>query len=137
MNVSSRRSVDVLDGCAPSIQIDTAKGEVMRVQPRTNDDVNEEWISDKTRFAVDGLKRQRLALPLARGPDGMLSPISWADALTLAADKISATPKGKLAAIAGPLVEVEALVHVDVRLVARSLDRVDVARRRVDGLEQQ
>ena len=103
-------SVDVLDGCGPSIQIDTAKGEVMRVQPRTNDDINEEWISDKTRFAVDGLKRQRLDLPLARGPDGMLSPISWADALTLAADKISATPKGKLAAIAGPLVEVEALV---------------------------
>jgi len=103
-------SIDVLDGCGPAIQIDTAKGEVMRVQPRTNDDVNEEWISDKTRFAVDGLKRQRLDMPLARGPDGQLSPVSWVDALTIAAEKISATPKTKLAALAGPLVEVEALV---------------------------
>ena len=59
-------SIDVLDGCGPSIQIDTAKGEVMRVQPRTNDDVNEEWISDKTRYAIDGLKRQRLDVPLLR-----------------------------------------------------------------------
>ena len=103
-------SVDVLDGCGPAIQIDTAKGEVMRVQPRTNDDVNEEWISDKTRYAVDGLKRQRLDIPLARGADGTLSPISWVDALTLAAEKIGSTPKSKLAAVAGPLVEVEALV---------------------------
>ena len=103
-------SVDVLDGCGPSIQIDTAKGEVMRVQPRTNDAINEEWISDKTRYAVDGLKRQRLDMPLARNPDGSLSPVSWADALALAADKIASTPKGSLAAVAGPLVEVEALV---------------------------
>ena len=78
----------------------------MRVQPRTNDDVNEEWISDKTRYAVDGLKRQRLDMPLMRGADGSLSPVSWADALALAAEKMSATPKGSLAAVAGPLVEV-------------------------------
>merc|ERR1719424_1642723 len=103
-------SIDVLDGCGPSIQIDTAKGEVMRVQPRTNDDVNEEWISDKTRYAVDGLKAQRLDMPLLRGADGSLSPVSWADALGIAAEKLSATPKTAMAALAGPLVEVEALV---------------------------
>merc|ERR1719240_222379 len=91
-------SVDVLDGCAPSIQIDTAKGEVMRVQPRTNDDVNEEWISDKTRFAVDGLKRQRLDIPLARTEDGSLVPVSWQDALAIAAEKIGATPRAALGA---------------------------------------
>ena len=104
------QSIDVLDGCAPAIQIDTAKGEVMRVQPRTNDDVNEEWISDKTRYAVDGLKAQRLDMPLLRGADGSLSPVSWADALGIAAEKLSATPKTAMAALAGPLVEVEALV---------------------------
>lgn len=103
-------SIDVLDGCGPSIQIDTAKGEVMRVQPRTNDDVNEEWISDKTRFAVDGLKRQRLDIPLVRGENGSLIPVSWSDALTIAAEKIAATPKGSLCAVAGPLVEIESLV---------------------------
>ena len=103
-------SIDVLDGCGPSIQIDTAKGEVMRIQPRTNDEVNEEWISDKTRYAVDGLKRQRLDMPMARGPSGNLEPISWKAALELASSKLIATPGAKMAALAGPLVEVEALV---------------------------
>ena len=83
----------------------------MRVQPRTNDDVNEEWISDKTRYAVDGLKRQRLDMPLLRDPEsGALSPVSWHEALSIAAEKISATPGSKVAALAGPLVECEALV---------------------------
>lgn len=103
-------SIDVLDGCGPSIQIDTAKGEVMRVQPRTNDDVNEEWISDKTRYAVDGLKRQRLDMPLVRSADGSLSPLGWREALAIAADKLAATPAKQIAAVAGPLVELEALV---------------------------
>ena len=84
-------SIDVLDGCGPSIQIDTAKGEVMRIQPRTNDEVNEEWISDKTRYAVDGLKRQRLDMPMARGPSGNLEPISWKADLELASSKLIAT----------------------------------------------
>jgi len=103
-------SIDVLDGCGPSIQIDTAKGEVMRVQPRTNDDINEEWISDKTRYAVDGLKRQRLDMPLVRAADGSLSPLGWREALGLAADKLGSTPGKEIAALAGPLVELEALV---------------------------
>jgi len=103
-------SIDVLDGCGPSIQIDTAKGEVMRVQPRTNDDVNEEWISDKTRFAVDGLKRQRLDMPLARNADGSLTPVSWKEALGVAAGALSGTRGTAMAALAGPLVEAEILV---------------------------
>jgi len=103
-------SIDVLDGCGPSIQIDTAKGEVMRVQPRTNDDVNEEWISDKTRFAVDGLKRQRLDMPLARNADGSLTPVSWKEALGVAAGALSGTRGTAMAALAGPLVEAESLV---------------------------
>jgi NADH-quinone oxidoreductase subunit G len=72
--------------------------------------VNEEWISDKTRYAVDGLKRQRLDMPMARGPSGNLEPISWKAALELASSKLIATPGAKMAALAGPLVEVEALV---------------------------
>jgi len=106
------QSIDVLDGCGPAIQIDTAKGEVMRVQPRTNDDVNEEWISDKTRYAVDGLKRQRLDMPLVRAADGSLSPVGWKEALTIAADKLGSTAGKDIAALAGPLVEVEALVSL-------------------------
>jgi NADH-quinone oxidoreductase subunit G len=106
----STHSVDVLDGCMPSIKVDTRGGEVMRVQPRTNEEINEEWISDKTRYAVDGLKRQRLDVPMARNAQGVLAPVSWEDALHLAAEKLSSSPAKSLAALAGPLVEVEALV---------------------------
>jgi len=106
----STPSVDVLDGCGPSIKVDTRAGEVMRIQPRTNEDINEEWISDKTRYAVDGLKRQRLDVPLLRSADMSLAPVSWADALAVAAEKIGALPGSQIGVYAGPLVEVEALV---------------------------
>jgi NADH-quinone oxidoreductase subunit G len=105
----STPSVDVLDGCGPSIKVDTAKGEVMRVQPRLNEDVNEEWISDKTRYAVDGLKRQRLDTPLLRKGGG-LEPVTWQEALTVAADKLGSASAAEVGALAGSLVEVEALV---------------------------
>jgi len=108
----STMSIDVLDGCGPSIKVDTAKGEVMRVQPRLNEAVNEEWISDKTRYAIDGLKRQRLDVPLLRNEDGMLEPVSWRDALAVAAEAFKSVPAEEVGAIAGPLVEVEALVAV-------------------------
>jgi NADH dehydrogenase/NADH:ubiquinone oxidoreductase subunit G len=81
----------------------------MRILPRLNEAVNEEWISDKTRYAVDGLKRQRLDAPMLR-INGQLAPVSWADALTAAADALGGVPPAQVGAFAGPLVEVEALV---------------------------
>ena len=105
----STPSVDVLDGCGAHIKVDSRVGEVMRILPRLNEAVNEEWISDKTRYAVDGLKRQRLDVPLLR-IDGQLAPVSWADALTAAADAMGGVPAAQVGAFAGPLVEVEALV---------------------------
>mmetsp|Transcript_10085 Transcript_10085/g.17736 ORF Transcript_10085/g.17736 Transcript_10085/m.17736 type:complete len:537 (+) Transcript_10085:125-1735(+) len=60
-------TVDVMDGMGASVQVHTKQGEVVRVQPRENDEINEEWIHDKTRYAYDGLKRQRLTRPLVRG----------------------------------------------------------------------
>ena len=65
----------MLDGCGAHIKVDSRVGEVMRILPRLNEAVNEEWISDKTRYAVDGLKRQRLDVPLLR-IDGQLAPVS-------------------------------------------------------------
>jgi len=105
----STASVDVLDGCGPSIKVDTAKGEVMRVQPRLNEDVNEEWISDKTRYAVDGLKRQRLDTPMLR-KGGTLEPVSWPEALNVAAERLGGASAAEIGGFAGSLVEVEALV---------------------------
>ncbi|KAK9461372.1 uncharacterized protein V1516DRAFT_675775 [Lipomyces oligophaga] len=104
-------SIDVLDGLGSSIRVDSKGVEVLRVLPRLNDDVNEEWISDKTRFAVDGLKTQRLTVPLLKNND-RFEPVTWDEALSSivqAYEKLA--PKGdEFKAIAGNLVDVEALV---------------------------
>ncbi len=98
-------SVDVMDALGSNIRVDARGREVMRILPRNHDDVNEEWISDKTRHVVDGLRRQRLDRPYVR-VGGKLKPASWAEALEAAASAMKGT---KLAAIAGDLVPVEAM----------------------------
>jgi NADH dehydrogenase (ubiquinone) Fe-S protein 1 len=104
-------TVDVLDGLGSNIRVDSRGLEVMRVLPRLNDDVNEEWINDKTRFACDGLKTQRLTTPLIR-KDDKFYPASWEQALMeIASAHQSIAPKGnEFKAVAGELIEVESLV---------------------------
>jgi len=101
-------SIDVLDGIGSNIRVDVRGNEVMRVLPRQNDAINEEWINDKTRFAVDGLKYRRLDKPYIR-ENGRLVPASWQDAFTCIADKIRDTASTKVAAIAGNLADCEAM----------------------------
>ncbi|KAM0325409.1 hypothetical protein ACHAQA_007395 [Verticillium albo-atrum] len=104
-------SIDVLDGLGSNIRVDSRGLEVMRILPRLNDDVNEEWINDKTRFACDGLKTQRLTMPLVRR-DGKFEPADWEQALTeIARAYQTLQPKAnEFKAIAGELTEVESLV---------------------------
>ncbi|KAI0884788.1 NADH-ubiquinone oxidoreductase 78 kDa subunit mitochondrial precursor [Annulohypoxylon maeteangense] len=104
-------SIDVLDGLGSAIRVDSRGLEVMRVIPRLNDDVNEEWINDKTRFACDGLKTQRLTMPLVRR-EGKFEPAPWEQALTeIAAAYQQLAPTGnEFKVIAGELTEVESLV---------------------------
>ena len=104
-------SVDVLDGLGSNVRIDARGLEVMRILPRLNDDVNEEWINDKTRFACDGLKTQRLTTPLIRR-DGQFLPASWEHALTdIGTAYAKLAPKeNEFKAIAGHLMETESLV---------------------------
>jgi NADH dehydrogenase (ubiquinone) Fe-S protein 1 len=104
-------SIDVLDGLGSNIRIDSRGLEVMRILPRLNDDVNEEWINDKTRFACDGLKTQRLTIPLIRKDDKFF-PASWEQALTeIAAAYKDFAPKGnEFKVIAGELTETESMV---------------------------
>ena len=80
-------TIDVMDAVGSNIRVDARGNEVMRVLPRLNEDVNEEWISDKTRFACDGLLRQRLDRPYVRNAQGKLEEATWGDALRAVAAK--------------------------------------------------
>ncbi|WP_104491735.1 NADH-quinone oxidoreductase subunit NuoG [Paracoccus denitrificans] len=102
--LTKTESIDVMDALGSSIRIDTKGREVMRILPRNHDGVNEEWISDKTRFVWDGLRRQRLDRPYIR-ENGRLRPASWPEALEAAARAM----KGKkIAGLIGDLVPAEA-----------------------------
>src|SRR5579863_6131007 len=93
-------SIDVMDALGSAIRIDWRGPAVLRVLPRTNDDVNEEWISDKTRYAVDGLARQRLDRPLVRR-GGKLEPASWPEALDVVAAKLKGAAADRIGVVAG------------------------------------
>ena len=109
--LKNTESIDVLDGVGSNIRIDSRGTIVMRVQPRTNDDVNEEWISDKTRYAYDGLRFQRLTTPLIKEGDRFV-PANWEDALAAVAQGLASSgAKGdEIKAIAGSLADTESLV---------------------------
>ncbi len=83
------RSIDVMDAVGSAIRVDSRGREVMRILPRLNDDVNEEWISDKTRHVVDGLRTQRLDRPYIR-ENGRLRPATWHEAFAAIAAKLKA-----------------------------------------------
>ncbi len=103
--LTKTETIDVMDALGSNIRVDTKGREVMRILPRNHDGVNEEWISDKTRFVWDGLRRQRLDQPYVR-VHGKLKPASWAEAFASVAKAI----KGKkVSAIAGDLAPVEAM----------------------------
>ena len=103
--LTKTESIDVMDALGSNIRVDTKGREVMRFLPRNHDGVNEEWISDKTRFVWDGLKRQRLDTPYVR-ENGKLRKASWPEALAAAA----AAMKGKkIAGLVGDLAPVEAV----------------------------
>ena len=101
-------SIDVMDALGSNIRVDARGREVMRILPRNHDAVNEEWISDKTRHIVDGLRRQRLDRPYIR-ENGRLRPASWGEALALTGEKLKTTAPEKIAAVAGDLAPVEAM----------------------------
>ena len=100
-------SIDVMDAVGSNIRVDSRRGAVLRILPVENDAVNEEWISDKTRFVWDGLARQRLDKPYVR-ENGKLKAVSWDAALKLAAEKLSGNAD-EIAAIAGDLCDAESM----------------------------
>ena len=113
-------SVDVMDAVGSNIRVDSRGAEVMRVLPRLNEDVNEEWISDKTRFACDGLKRQRLDRPYVRR-DGRLQAATWDEAFSAIGQHLKGVQGKRIAAIAGDLADCESMMALkDLMVKLRS-----------------
>ncbi len=100
------QSIDVMDGVGSAIRVDTRGREVMRILPRVNEAVNEEWISDKTRHVVDGLRTQRLDRPYIR-ENGQLRAVAWSEAFAAIAAKTARIDGKRIGAIAGDLAAVE------------------------------
>jgi len=117
-------SVDVLDALGANIRIDTRGGQVRRVLPRLNDDLNEEWISDKTRHAIDGLRYQRLDRPYVR-KGGKLAEATWEQAFEAIAAKLKGLDGSKIAAIAGDQCDAEAMVALKDLMAALGSPNID------------
>ncbi|WP_274628566.1 NADH-quinone oxidoreductase subunit NuoG [Arvimicrobium flavum] len=116
--LSKTESIDVMDAVGSAIRVDARGREVMRILPRVNEQVNEEWISDKTRYIWDGLRSQRLDRPYVR-KNGRLTPASWAEAFAAVKDAVSRTSADKIGAIAGDLSAVEEMYAL--KLLMQSL----------------
>jgi NADH-quinone oxidoreductase subunit G len=117
-------SIDVMDAVGSNIRVDARGAEVMRILPRLNEDVNEEWISDKTRFIWDGLKTQRLDRPYIR-ENGRLREASWDEAFAAVAAKLKSCGPERIAAIAGDLCaaeEMKALKDLWAKLGSANID---------------
>ncbi len=131
-------SIDVMDAVGSNIRIDSRGESVLRVLPRLNEAVNEEWLADKSRYACDGLRNQRLDRPYIR-IDGRLEEASWEQAFAAIAAKIESIPADNIAALAGNLADTESMValkdlmtslgvpHLDCRQDGAKIDATDRA----------
>jgi NADH-quinone oxidoreductase subunit G len=117
-------SVDVLDAVGAAIRVDTRGPEVLRILPRVNDDVNEEWLGDKSRFSLDGLKRRRLDSCWVRR-DGKLQKASWEAAFTAIAAKLQGLPGARIGAVAGNLCDAESMLALKDLMAALGSANLD------------
>ena len=101
-------TIDVMDALGSNIRADAKGAEVMRILPRVNEGINEEWLSDVSRYAVYGLQRQRLDKPYVR-EDGRLRPASWEEALGVVAGKLTSASADRIGVIAGDLQDAESM----------------------------
>jgi NADH-quinone oxidoreductase subunit G len=129
--LSKTESIDVMDGLGSAIRIDARGREVVRILPRINEAINEEWISDKTRHVADGLKTQRLDRPYVR-VEGKLAPATWAQAFAAIAAKAKASSAARIGAIAGDLASVEEMFALKSLMDKLATPNVDC---RQDGMK--
>lgn len=126
-------TIDIHDGLGANIRIDSRGAEVMRILPRLNEDINEEWIDDRSRYAVDGLKKNRLDRPYVRDDKtGRLREASWDEALAVVSAKMKSTSADKMAAFAGDLADVESTLALKDLMTAAGCRNLEC---RVDGAD--
>ncbi len=117
-------TIDVHDAVGAAVRVDTRGREVMRVLPRLNEDVNEEWLGDRSRFSYDGLKRQRLDRPYVRR-DGKLTEATWDEAFAAIAERVKGLDGAKVAAIAGDLACAESMAALKDLMTALGSPNLD------------
>jgi NADH-quinone oxidoreductase subunit G len=117
-------TIDVMDAIGSNIRVDVRGREVMRILPRTHEDVNEEWISDKTRFVWDGLKTQRLDQPFVRDI-GKLRPATWAEAMARIASKMKTSSMDKVGILVGDLVSAEEAFSLKTLAMQLKINNID------------
>lgn len=117
-------SLDVSDAVGGNIRIDVRGGEVMRILPRLHEQVNEEWMHDKARFAWDGLKLQRLDRPYVR-KHGKLSPATWAEAFAVIAEKLAGVKGDRIGAVVGDLADAESIVALKDLMAALGSNNIE------------
>ncbi|KMO30385.1 NADH dehydrogenase [Methylobacterium variabile] len=122
--LNKTESVDVMDAVGSSIRVDTRGREVMQIEPRVNEAINEEWISDKTRHVVDGLRLQRLDRPYLR-ENGRLRLASWAEAFGAIAAKVKGADPKRVGAIVGDLAGVEEIFALKTLMGALKVQNLD------------
>lgn len=121
--------IDVMDAVGSNIRVDSRGNEVMRFLPRLNEAINEEWISDKTRYVFDGLNKRRLDKPYVR-KDGKLQPVSWNEAFAVIAAKLSGLSGDEIAALVGDLQDVESVFALKQLMTSLGVEQTEC---RLDG----
>ena len=123
--LSKTNSIDVLDGLGSSIQIGSKNGQVLRVLPRLNEDINEEWIGDKSRFAIDGLLNQRLDTPYKRNSKGELEVCSWDEAFQIMAQITINLKSKEIASLVGGQACLESIVALKDLMKSLNINNLD------------
>ena len=124
--LKSTYTIDAMDGLGANIDAHTRGSDLLRILPRVNEEVNEEWISDKSRHAFDGLKKQRLTVPMLRKEDGSFAELTWEEAIKIAAEKLGSTPGDQIQGKIGQFSDLETTMAYKDLMHRVNSDNLDV-----------
>ncbi len=125
--LKSNYTADAADSLGANIDCQSRGSELLRILPRVNDEVNEEWITDKTRHSFDGLKRQRLTIPLVKKPDGGYKELKWEEAIVIARDKIAEAGSDGMGGIVGNFMDLESLCAFRDLMHRLNCENIDIS----------